>query len=267
MPGLRRGKATAPTQAPGTGEAMLELRKGLSGPYVAASCAWASAGRRTPRALTGRPWHIGRAGCLDGGKKTGGSQGTRSGKAKRRLPFTPTAFLPDWRGFGGALQGAGRALTDCRLPVFGRASENQGLRWGSLAHRPGLGRGRGRASIGATEKRRGAVKGRAAAKRSDVYPLRRPLFCQTGRGQRSEGATKGAGPDQGLSWEAEHRPSADGGGLGEAGRRAGLGRRGDGRGVLPGCDPARLGWVVRRSGVTARLTPRSTPASVPATPP
>ena len=110
-----------------------------------------------------------------------------------------------------ALQGAGRALTDCRLPVFGRASENQGLRWGSLAHRPGLGRGRGRASIGPTEKRREAVKGRVAAKRSDVYPLRRPLFCETGRGQRSEGATKGAGPDQGLSWEAEHRPSADGG--------------------------------------------------------
>ena len=83
-----------------------------------------------------------------------------------------------------AVQGAGRALTDCLLPVFGRASENQGLSWGSLAHRPCLGLGRGRASIGATEKRRAAVKGRGAAKRSDVYPLRRPLFCETGRGQR-----------------------------------------------------------------------------------
>ena len=231
------------------------------------SAAWASAGRRTPRALTGRPWHIGRACCLDGGKKTGGSQGTRSGKAQRRLPFTPTAFLPDWRGFGGALQGAGRALTDCLLPVFGRASENQGLSWGSLAHRPCLRLGRGRASIGATEKRRAAVKGRVAAKRSDVYPLRRTLFCETGRRQRWEGATKGAGPDQGLSWEGAPPERGPGRALGEAGRRAGLGRRGDGRGVLPGCDPARLGWVVRRSGVTARLTPRSTPASVPATPP
>ena len=117
----------------------------------------------------------------------------------------------------GALQGAGRALTDCLLPVFGRASENQGLSWGSLAHRPCLRLGRGLASIGATEKRRGAVKGRVAAKRSDVYPLRRPLFCQTGRAEwwalwdkkreTGEEATKGAGPDQGLSWEAEHRPS------------------------------------------------------------
>ena len=29
-------------------------------------------------------------------------------------------------------------------------------------------------------KKRTAVKGRAAAKRSDVYPLRRLLFCETG---------------------------------------------------------------------------------------
>ena len=42
--------------------------------------------------------------------------------------------------------------------------------------------GLGLASIGLIEKRREAVKGRAAAKRSDVYPLRRTLFCETGRG-------------------------------------------------------------------------------------
>ena len=35
-------------------------------------------------------------------------------------------------------------------------------------------------------KKRAAVKGRAAAKRSDVYPLRRILFCETGSGQRWE---------------------------------------------------------------------------------
>ena len=35
---------------------------------------------------------------LGRGKKTAGSQGTRSGKAKRRLPFTPNAFLRDWKG-------------------------------------------------------------------------------------------------------------------------------------------------------------------------
>ena len=151
------------------------------------------------------------------GKRRAAVKGRAAAKRSDVYPLRRPLFLPDWRGGGGALQGAGRALTDCRLPVFGRASENQGLRWGSLAHRPCLRLGRGRASIGPTEKSRGAVKGRAAAKRSDVYPLRRPLFCQTGRGQRSEGATKGAGPDQGLSWEAEHRPSADGGGLGEAG--------------------------------------------------
>ena len=43
-----------------------------------------------PRLLLGR------------GKKTAGSQGTRSGKAKRRLPFTLDSFLGDWSrpGFG-----------------------------------------------------------------------------------------------------------------------------------------------------------------------
>ena len=40
----------------------------------------------------GPGWLLGR------GKKTGGSQGTRSGKAQRRLPLTPNAFLPDWKG-------------------------------------------------------------------------------------------------------------------------------------------------------------------------
>ena len=40
-------------------------------------------------------------------EKEDGSQGTRSGKAKRRLPFTPTAFLPDWTraALGGSDQG------------------------------------------------------------------------------------------------------------------------------------------------------------------
>ena len=69
----------------------------------------------------------GRASIRANRKKTGGSQGTRSGKAKRRLPFTPTAFLPDWTGFGGALQGAGRALTDCPLRSAGRVSPRREL--------------------------------------------------------------------------------------------------------------------------------------------
>ena len=128
---------------------------------------------------------------------------------------------------------------------FGPAKDAQGFDWTALAQRPGLLPGPGEkrreavkgrvaakrsdvyplrrlffrrlepaglwAYSEAGEKRREAVKGRAAAKRSDVYPLRRILFCETGSGQRWEGATKGAGPDQGLSWEAEHRPSADGG--------------------------------------------------------
>ena len=96
--------------------------------------------------------------------------------------------------------------------------------------------GRGLASIGAAGKRRAAVKGRAAAKRSDVYPLRRTLFCQTGRRQRSEGATKGAGPDQGLSWEAEHRPSADGGRAWRGGETGGASCR---AAIPPGWD----GWL------------------------
>ena len=126
-------------------------------------------------------------------KRRGAVKGRAAAKRSDVYPLRRPLFCQTGRASGVALQGAGRALTDCRLPVFGRASENQGLRWGSLAHRPGLGLGRGRASIGATEKRRGAVKGRVAAKRSDVYPLRRPLFCQTGRA--SGGPCKGrAGP-------------------------------------------------------------------------
>ena len=64
------------------------------------------------------------------------------------------------------------------LAVCGRASENQGLGWGSLAHRPGLGLAWGLAWTGPGEKRKEAVKGRAAAKRSGVYPLRRILFAR-----------------------------------------------------------------------------------------
>ena len=42
------------------------------------------------------------------GKKKGGSQGTRSGKAKRRLPFTPASFLRNWkRGHAAELSPAG----------------------------------------------------------------------------------------------------------------------------------------------------------------
>ena len=104
----------------------------------------------------------------------------------------------------GPCKGRVGALTDCRLPVFGRASENQGLRWGT-GHRPCLRLGRGLASTGATEKRRGAVKGRAAAKRSDVYPLRRPLFCRLDAGSVRRERPRAQAPTRALAG----RPSTD----------------------------------------------------------
>ena len=53
---------------------------------------------------------------------------------------------------------------------------------------PGMNCGR-RAALGLDlggGKKERAVKGREAAKRSAVYPLRRMLFCETGSGQRWE---------------------------------------------------------------------------------
>ena len=133
--------------------------------------------------------------------------------------------------FGFALASGAQGL-DCS-PLAGLRAGREATRAlaGRIWHKPDC--PEGPSSFGLDlggGKKRTAVKGREAAERSAVYPLRRRLFCETGRGQRWEGATKGAGPDQGLSWEAEHRPSADGGGawgggetggLGEAGRRAG----------------------------------------------
>ena len=104
-PRLRRKRARFPGANFGRGAALSRpggcpdagaLASGDQG-LVWLPLAWSSAGRRTPRALTGRPWHRGRGCGRGGGKKKGGSQGTRSGKAKRRLPFTPNAFCQTGR--------------------------------------------------------------------------------------------------------------------------------------------------------------------------
>ena len=109
------------------------------------------------------------------------SRGTFRGLAARLAAvFSRPCGCPDAR----ALQGPARAL--CGRPlrlVFGRARDDRGLDRAALAHRPGLGLCFALvvASSWAGQKRRAAVKGRGAAKRSDVYPLRRTLFCETGR--------------------------------------------------------------------------------------
>ena len=99
-------------------------------------------GRVGTRALAGAHWHkagpspgpgaegfAGLAGCPDvpssfrlrpgRWEKEPSSQGPRSGKAKRRLPFTLGAFLRDWtRSALRVLQGPVRALTGGRLPCL-----------------------------------------------------------------------------------------------------------------------------------------------------
>ena len=106
------------------------------------------------------------------------SRGTFRGLAARLAAvFSRPCGCPDAR----ALQGPARAL--CGRPlrlVFGRARDDRGLDRAALAHRPGLGLCFALvvASSWAGQKRRAAVKGRGAAKRSDVYPLRRTLFAR-----------------------------------------------------------------------------------------
>ena len=58
----------------------------------------------------------------------------------------------------------------------------QGFGWRELRPRGGAAPWPGPGFDRANRKKTGAVKGRAAAKRSDVYPLLRILFCETGSG-------------------------------------------------------------------------------------